>query len=727
MKHDRLIEGKGLMPSSWQSLHSRLRQFAAYVPKLLLRTMLPMAATGLFSVSASHATITWSGNLNSDPSTWTSSYSTEAHIGNTAYGTVTVDSGSTLNSYWSYIGYSAGVTGEVFIDGTGSTWNSAGLGRIYVGYDGNGYLTATNGGIVTTSPVYVGFHGSATGYVSVNSGGSISSNEFYVGYSGIGTATVDGAGSSITSSGPLTVGYSSQGTLNILNGATVTVAGNTTIGSLGTVNFGNNGGAINTGSLLYSPSQLSGSGTINTSGLVSNGALVFDATHGTSQTFAVNGVTINLNQGSSGSLGTGYSGSGTLTIADGVSVASSAGYVANRSGSTGAATITGSGTKWTNSGSLYVGYSGTGNLSINNSGQVSNTSGYVGYNSGSAGTVSVSNGSTWINTSTLYVGYNGIGNLSITNGGKVSNNNSRISNNTSASGSTVSVNGSGSSWTNAGTLYIGYTGSGTRIGKLSISDGGTVTANTVSINAVSSLTTDLGRGSSLTVGGGTGTITNNGVIRMVAGAGAANGTYTPISAGIWAGTGTVQALGGIWDLTNHTVTVSSAASAAAGAATTIDLATTQRFLFTDEASGKSVGAAFQATASPTDLTLTASAVSGSVLTSLQSLLGSGQAVLSGWDFSTEGYTAGNPLYLSLFAGSGHSLSDLTVWNYDGSTWSKYDAADLAYDNTYASFTVTGLSGYAVSGTAPAPIPPSVFLFGSGLSGLFFFRRKKAVS
>jgi len=687
--------------------------------------MLAVLAAGLFSVPGAQGAITWSGNLNSDPSTWTSSYSTEAQIGNTAYGTVTVDGGSTLNSYWSYIGYAAGVTGEVFIDGTGSTWNSAGLGRVYVGYYGNGYLNVSNGGIVTTSPVYVGFYGSATGNVSVYSGGSISSNEFYVGYSGNGTATVDGAGSSIASSGSLTVGYSSQGTLNILNGATVTVKGNTTISPMGMVNFGNNGGTINTGSLLYSSSQLSGSGTINTSGMVSDGALVFDATHGASQSFNVNGVMINLNQGGSGSLGTGYSGSGTLTIADGVSVTSSSAYVGLRSGSTGAATITGSGTKWTNSGSLYVGDSGTGSLNINNGGQVSNTSGYVGYNSGSAGTVSVNgNGSTWINTSTLYVGYNGIGNLSITNGGKVSNNNSRISNNTGASGSTVSVNGSGSSWSNAGTLYIGYTGSGTRIGKLSISDGGAVTANTVSINAVSSLTTDIGKGSSLTVGGGTGTITNNGIIRLVAGAGAANGTYTPVSAGTWAGTGTVQALGGIWDLNNHAVTVSNAITGTAGSALTADLATTQRFLFTDSAAGKSVGAGFQATASPTNLTMTASAISGSELTSLQSLLGTGQAVLSGWDFNvTEGYAEGNPVYLSLFAGTGHSLYDLAVWHYDGSSWSKFDASDLAYDNNFASFTATGLSGYAVTGTAPVPIPAAAWLLGSGLMGLVGFRRK----
>ncbi len=34
-----------------------------------------------------------------------------------------------------------------------------------------------------------------------------------------------------------------------------------------------------------------------------------------------------------------------------------------------------------------------------------------------------------------------------------------------------------------------------------------------------------------------------------------------------------------------------------------------------------------------------------------------------------------------------------------------------------------LSGYTINNLAPVPIPPAIFLFGSGLSGLFFFRRR----
>ncbi|MEA5115639.1 MAG: VPLPA-CTERM sorting domain-containing protein [Geobacteraceae bacterium] len=98
-------------------------------------------------------------------------------------------------------------------------------------------------------------------------------------------------------------------------------------------------------------------------------------------------------------------------------------------------------------------------------------------------------------------------------------------------------------------------------------------------------------------------------------------------------------------------------------------------------------------------------------------------MLSGWDVSAEGYVAGNPVYLSLWAGNNTGLSDLIVWHYDGSAWSKVDASDLAYDNNLASFTATGLSGYAVTGNAPVPIPAAAWLLGSGLMGLVGLRRR----
>jgi hypothetical protein len=71
--------------------------------------------------------------------------------------------------------------------------------------------------------------------------------------------------------------------------------------------------------------------------------------------------------------------------------------------------------------------------------------------------------------------------------------------------------------------------------------------------------------------------------------------------------------------------------------------------------------------------------------------------LNGWLFSpTAGYTEGEPAYLSMAVGSGFSLDDLSIWHFDGSTWTSYDATDLNYDGTYANFTVNGFSGYAVT-------------------------------
>ena len=93
-------------------------------------------------------------------------------------------------------------------------------------------------------------------------------------------------------------------------------------------------------------------------------------------------------------------------------------------------------------------------------------------------------------------------------------------------------------------------------------------------------------------------------------------------------------------------------------------------------------------------------------------------MLSGWTFSLGGTTVSstNPVYLSLFAGSGHSLSnDLEIREFNGSSWSNFAANDLAYDGTFASFTTTALEDFAVTGEAtPTPIP-SALLFSAPAS------------
>ena len=76
--------------------------------------------------------------------------------------------------------------------------------------------------------------------------------------------------------GDLKVGEYGEGTLNITGGGTVNVAGDTRVaieaGSSGVINFDN--GTLNTGELFGPSSNLQGTGTINTHGLVSDVNLI---------------------------------------------------------------------------------------------------------------------------------------------------------------------------------------------------------------------------------------------------------------------------------------------------------------------------------------------------------------------------------------------------------------------------------------------------------------------
>ena len=378
-------------------------------------------------------------------------------------------------------------------------------------------------------------------------------------------------------------------------------------------------------------------------------------------------------------------------------------------GSVGTATVTGSGSKWTNSVDLSVGINGAGMLTITDGAQVTNRYGFLGQFSGSNGTARVSGtGSKWTNSSYFYVGYEGAGELTIADGGQVSNGPGYVGY-TSGSQGTVMVTGSGSKWTNSSGLSVGNSG----IGTLIVADGGQVSAAMLSINGRSLLAIDVGRGSLLTVGNGASEITNNGKVRILAGAGPAAGAqFQPILAGTWSGTGTTQAVGGSWDAATRRFTVSPVAEGQPGLPIVIaDLLSIQRVRIDDDATGWSVGASFLKKSG--NLSFTASPMSGAPLGALELLLEPKQMVLGAWDFSISGsaYAAGDPVYLSFEVGPGFARSDFDVWRYDGAAWSPLTANDLSYDGRYASFTVTGFSGYAL---AAVPEPSSLALLAVAL-------------
>ena len=71
------------------------------------------------------------------------------------------------------------------------------------------------------------------------------------------------------------------------------------------IDFGTNGGTLTTQTLLASPAQLAGTGTINTNGLVSDIDLRFDSAHGLKQTlvFQQSGQNVTVNVDMTGGAG----------------------------------------------------------------------------------------------------------------------------------------------------------------------------------------------------------------------------------------------------------------------------------------------------------------------------------------------------------------------------------------------------------------------------------------
>ena len=177
------------------------------------------------------------------------------------------------------IGYGDNSSGLVTVSGSGTSWSNN--SSLYVGAYGHGTLSVTGGACV-----------SGSGYIGFGSGST-------------GIATVSGSGST-WNNGTLCVGDNGSGTLSISNGGLVAANGGTVVGSgpgsAGTINFGPNGGTLSTQSLSASPAQLTGSGTIYASGLVSDVDLLFDVTHTLKPTLtfpnAGQTVTLNLDLGS---------------------------------------------------------------------------------------------------------------------------------------------------------------------------------------------------------------------------------------------------------------------------------------------------------------------------------------------------------------------------------------------------------------------------------------------
>jgi T5SS/PEP-CTERM-associated repeat protein len=263
--------------------------------------------------------------------------SADLYVGNEGAGTLTIQNGSTVSNAYGLIGYFAGSTGAVTVDGTGSSWTNT--GNLSVGLNGTGALTIQNGGAVSNADGFIGHFAGSTGTVTVDGAGStwtstgglyvgnqstgtltirngaaVSNANGFIGYSAgsTGTVTVDGAGSSWTNAGDLYVGNSGTGTLTIQNGGTVSasngiIAGTLNIGAAsgqaaaapGTLNtasvaFGAGAGLIvfnhTAANYAFNP-VISGAGSVT----VEAGTTILSGTNTYTGATTVNGGTLSVN------------------------------------------------------------------------------------------------------------------------------------------------------------------------------------------------------------------------------------------------------------------------------------------------------------------------------------------------------------------------------------------------------------------------------------------------
>lgn len=362
--------------------------------------------------------------------------------------------GLNLRTGASLFGGEAGSSGTAIVSGTGSSFISQ--NRLYLGWNGSGNLTVTDGATVSNN---------VAAFLGYNVGGA-------------GTASVTGAGS-VWNTAQLQVGRSGNGQLGISNGGTVNSsvvfiggAGGATFGS-GSVDISGVGSRWNATS--YIDIGVSGSGSLQ----ITNGGVVTSSSGYLGDWGGSDGYLLVSGQGSrwdmANEFGVGYSSTGLAEILNSGRINSSFGYLGYQAGGRGTVRVSGSGSEWNNSGELWVGNLGQGTLSITNGGRVSVGSEFrLGFRSGS-GSASIDGAGSilTVNNNALVVGYGyqgtaGTGQLTISGGGSATSNAGIIGLEQNASG-LVEVIGTGAQWSNAA-LSVGKSG----VGILDVSSGGQV-------------------------------------------------------------------------------------------------------------------------------------------------------------------------------------------------------------------------------------------------------------
>jgi len=187
----------------------------------------------------------------------------------------------------------------------------------------------------------------------------------------------------------------------------------------------------------------------------------------------------------------GNRGAGTLNVINGADVnvlgGNSTVTLGRHAEGVGVVNINGAGSMMTTGNQLWIGENGSGTLTVQNGGRLvtSSTAGFsniIGVFNGSSGAATVTGpGSTWTNANTLRVGNSGSGSLTVSNGGSfVQSNGFANIIIESDHGGAATVTGAGSTLTTAGAMYVGSTGDGV----MTVLNGGSVTAGRLTLRGL---------------------------------------------------------------------------------------------------------------------------------------------------------------------------------------------------------------------------------------------------
>ena len=322
-------------------------------------------------------------------------------------------------------------------------------GLTSVGANSAGLMTVSNS-LVVSSDTCLGCAPGASGTLGVTGFGSIWSNTgtMYIGQDGTSDQLLISSGAQmVTSYGH--VGFdSASSNNNALVSGSGSVWSNLNDLSVGLSGSGN-ALLLGGGGAVYSATGVIGSNTTATGNL----ALITDAGSAWSNRLALTvgcfGAANSVVISNGGWLVSGYLKSGLSNYV---------GYAANNN----RVLVSDTGSVWTAFNPITIGYQGSGNsLVVSNGGLVADTIAAVGFAAGSGGNVVLITGmgSTWTNSGSLCVGYSGVGNsLTITNGGNISDTIAYLGYNAGSSNNNVVFTGNGTTWNHRGGLIVGYSG-----------------------------------------------------------------------------------------------------------------------------------------------------------------------------------------------------------------------------------------------------------------------------